>query len=195
MRQPRVAFTYRRDQRVDDVVFDKVLVDRLLASAREGAPALERCGSAFVLAGDSSVARMLLSARDKGMLDGALSAIGGDSAEHGTGLLLPASTKAERRAATRAILRSTGKAVDGPLTRLFERRISQAITRVLLPLPLAGAYDYLGTIVFAKAEMLAFSDTFIVIGLAGLVALVPAAMLSRSQRRGRGFALLGKIAR
>lgn len=59
----------------------------------------------------------------------------------------------------------------------------------------AGAYDYLGTIVFAKAEMLAFSDTFIVIGVVGLVALIPAAMLSRSQRRGRGFSLLGKVAR
>jgi len=59
----------------------------------------------------------------------------------------------------------------------------------------AGAYDYLGTLVFAKAEMLAFSDTFIVIGLVGLIALIPAAMLSRQQRRGRGFALLGKIAR
>ena len=66
---------------------------------------------------------------------------------------------------------------------------------VLLPLPLAGAYDYLGTLVFAKAEMLAFSDTFIVIGLVGLIALIPAAMLSRQQRRGRGFALLGKFAR
>jgi MFS family permease len=59
----------------------------------------------------------------------------------------------------------------------------------------AGAYDYLGTIIFAKAEMLAFSDTFIVIGLVGLIALIPAAMLSRQQRRGRGFTLLGKLAR
>jgi MFS family permease len=49
----------------------------------------------------------------------------------------------------------------------------------------AGAYEYLGTIVHAKAEMLAFSDTFIVVGLVGLIALVPAAMLSRSQRRAR----------
>ena len=47
----------------------------------------------------------------------------------------------------------------------------------------------------AKAEMLAFSDTFIVIAVVGLVALIPAAMLSRSQRRGRGFSLLGKVAR
>jgi MFS family permease len=59
----------------------------------------------------------------------------------------------------------------------------------------AGAYDYLGTIIFAKAEMLAFSDTFIVIGLVGLVALIPAAMLSRSQRRSRGFGLLAKVVR
>ena len=59
----------------------------------------------------------------------------------------------------------------------------------------AGAYDYLGTLVFAKAEMLAFSDTFIVTGAVGLIALIPAAMLSRQQRRGRGFALLGKLAR
>src|SRR6478609_1543021 len=59
----------------------------------------------------------------------------------------------------------------------------------------AGAYDYLGTLVFAKAEMLAFSDTFIVIGAVGLVALAPAAMLSRSQRRGRGFGLLARAVR
>ena len=39
------------------------------------------------------------------------------------------------------------------------------------------------------------SSDLIVIGAMGLIALIPAAMLSRSQRRGRGFALLGKIAR
>jgi hypothetical protein len=43
--------------------------------------------------------------------------------------------------------------------------------------------------------MLAFSDTFIVIGLVGLVALIPAAMLSRSQRRSRGFGFLAKVVR
>ena len=31
--------------------------------------------------------------------------------------------------------------------------------------------------------MLAFSDTFIVVGLVALVAIIPAAMLSRSQRK------------
>lgn len=52
----------------------------------------------------------------------------------------------------------------------------------------AGAYDYLGTILQAKAQMLAFSDTFIVVGLVALLALIPAAMLSRSQRRARAGA-------
>jgi len=47
----------------------------------------------------------------------------------------------------------------------------------------AGAYEYLASIVQAKAEMLAFSDTFIVVGVVALVALIPAAMLSRSQRK------------
>ena len=52
----------------------------------------------------------------------------------------------------------------------------------------AGAYDYLGVIVQAQAQTLAFSDTFIIVGLVALVALVPAAMLSRSQRRTRRLA-------
>jgi MFS transporter, DHA2 family, multidrug resistance protein len=52
----------------------------------------------------------------------------------------------------------------------------------------AGAYEYLGAMLQAKAEMLAFSDTFIVVGLVALLALVPAAMLSRSQRRSRKLA-------
>ena len=52
----------------------------------------------------------------------------------------------------------------------------------------AGAYEYLGAIVHAKAETMAFSDTFIVVGLVALLALIPAAMLSRSQRRARTLA-------
>jgi MFS transporter, DHA2 family, multidrug resistance protein len=59
----------------------------------------------------------------------------------------------------------------------------------------AGAYEYLGQMLFAKAEMLAFSDTFIVVGVVALLALIPAAMLSRTQRRGRGFSLLGRASR
>src|SRR4030081_1912728 len=59
----------------------------------------------------------------------------------------------------------------------------------------AGAYEYLGQMLHVKAEMLAFSDTFIVITIVGLVAMIPAAMLSRTQRRGRGFSMLGKFAR
>ncbi len=52
----------------------------------------------------------------------------------------------------------------------------------------AGAFEYLGSMVQAKAEMMAFSDTFIIIGVVSLVALIPAAMLSRSQRRSRRLA-------
>jgi hypothetical protein len=59
----------------------------------------------------------------------------------------------------------------------------------------AGAYEYLGGMLHIKAEMMAFSDTFIVIAILGLLALIPAALLSRSQRRSRGFSLLGKVAR
>jgi EmrB/QacA subfamily drug resistance transporter len=59
----------------------------------------------------------------------------------------------------------------------------------------AGAYEYLGQMLHIKAEMLAFSDTFIAIVAVGLVAMIPAAMLSRSQRRSRGFSLLGRAAR
>jgi hypothetical protein len=40
----------------------------------------------------------------------------------------------------------------------------------------------------ATAQMMAFSDTFIVVGAVALVALIPAAMLSRSQRRTRRLA-------
>ncbi len=52
----------------------------------------------------------------------------------------------------------------------------------------AGALEYLGAIVHGKAQMMAFSDTFIIVGVVALVALVPAAMLSRSQRRARRVA-------
>ena len=39
------------------------------------------------------------------------------------------------------------------------------------------------TMLHTKAEMMAFSDTFIVVGVVALLALIPAAMLSRSQRK------------
>jgi DHA2 family multidrug resistance protein len=52
----------------------------------------------------------------------------------------------------------------------------------------AGAYEYLGAMLDATAQMMAFSDTFIVVGAVALVALIPAAMLSRSQRRSRRLA-------
>jgi EmrB/QacA subfamily drug resistance transporter len=49
----------------------------------------------------------------------------------------------------------------------------------------AGALDYLASLLQTNAQMLAFSDTFIVIALVALAALLPAALLSRSQRRVR----------
>ena len=64
-------------------------------------------------------------------------------------------------------------------------QVEQLMQRSGLPLQQqkAGAYEYLGTILNSKAQMMAFSDTFIVVGLVALAALAPAAMLSRSQRR------------
>jgi hypothetical protein len=52
----------------------------------------------------------------------------------------------------------------------------------------AGALEYLGTILNINAQSMAFSDTFIVVGAVALLALIPAAMLSRSQRRSRRLA-------
>jgi len=52
----------------------------------------------------------------------------------------------------------------------------------------AGAMEYLGGMMNTQAQMLAFSDTFIIVGVVALLALIPAAMLSRSQRRARRLA-------
>jgi MFS family permease len=84
-----------------------------------------------------------------------------------------------------------------PTTQRLISMVEQLMQRSGLPLQQqkAGAHEYLGAMLHAKAQMLAFSDTFIVIGIVALLALLPAAMLSRSQRRGRGFSLLGKVAR
>jgi DHA2 family multidrug resistance protein len=49
----------------------------------------------------------------------------------------------------------------------------------------AAAQEFLGTMVNAQAQLLAFSDTFIVIAIVALLALIPAALLSRSQQKGR----------
>jgi hypothetical protein len=52
----------------------------------------------------------------------------------------------------------------------------------------AAALEYLGTILNTNAQMMAFSDTFIVVGTVALIAVIPAAVLSRSQRRSRRLA-------
>jgi DHA2 family multidrug resistance protein len=80
-----------------------------------------------------------------------------------------------------------GNFTSARLLTLVEHLMSQA-RGLPLQQQKAGAYEYLGTIVQAKAEMLAFSDVFIITGVVGLLALLPAAMLSRSQRRARKLA-------
>jgi EmrB/QacA subfamily drug resistance transporter len=74
---------------------------------------------------------------------------------------------------------------DNNATQRLLVQVQQLLQKSGLPLQQqkAGAFEYLGAILNAKAQMLAFSDTFIVVGVVALVALIPAAMLSRSQRK------------
>jgi EmrB/QacA subfamily drug resistance transporter len=74
---------------------------------------------------------------------------------------------------------------DNNVTQRLLVQVQQLMQKSGLPLQQqkAGAYEYLASILNAKAQMLAFSDTFIVVGVVALVALIPAAMLSRSQRK------------
>jgi hypothetical protein len=67
-------------------------------------------------------------------------------------------------------------------------QVEQLLQRSGLPFQQqkAGALEYLATMLQSNAQMMAFSDTFIVVGVVALLALIPAAMLSRSQRRSRG---------
>jgi MFS transporter, DHA2 family, multidrug resistance protein len=85
---------------------------------------------------------------------------------------------------------TTTQGWDNRTTQRLLQQVEQLLQRSGLPFQQqkAGAYEYLGQMLHVKAEMLAFSDTFIVIAAAGLVAMVPAAMLSRSQRRARRLA-------
>ncbi|CAN5688805.1 MFS transporter [soil metagenome] len=79
---------------------------------------------------------------------------------------------------------------DNHTTERLLHQVQQLMQRSGLPFQQqkAGAMEYLGSILQANAQMMAFSDTFVVVGLVALIALVPAAMLSRSQRRQRRLA-------
>ncbi len=79
---------------------------------------------------------------------------------------------------------------DNQTTQRLLHQLEQLLQRAGLPYQQqkAMALDYLGTIVNLNAQTMAFSDTFIVVGAVALIALVPAAMLSRSQRRARRLA-------
>src|SRR3979490_3241435 len=78
---------------------------------------------------------------------------------------------------------------SGPTDRLL-RLVEQLMQGGGLPYQQqkAGAYEYLSGMLHAQAQMMAFSDTFIVVGVVALLPLIPAAMLSRSQRRTRRLA-------
>jgi DHA2 family multidrug resistance protein len=52
----------------------------------------------------------------------------------------------------------------------------------------AGALDYLGSMINLQAQVMAFSDTFVIIAIVSLLAVIPAVILSRSQRRGKRLA-------
>jgi len=79
---------------------------------------------------------------------------------------------------------------DNHTTERLLHQVQQLLQRSGLPFQQqkAGALEYLGTILNINAQSMAFSDTFIVVGAVALLALIPAAMLSRSQRRSRRLA-------
>ncbi|MCA0305331.1 MAG: DHA2 family efflux MFS transporter permease subunit [Proteobacteria bacterium] len=79
---------------------------------------------------------------------------------------------------------------DNKTTERLLHQVQQLLQRSGLPFQQqkAGALEYLGTILNISAQEMAFSDTFVVVGIVALIALVPAAMLSRSQRRARRLA-------
>src|SRR5215207_1361823 len=79
---------------------------------------------------------------------------------------------------------------DNHTTERLLHQVQQLLQRAGLPFQQqkAGALEYLGTILNINAQSMAFSDTFIVVGAVSLLALIPAAMLSRQQRRSRRLA-------
>jgi phosphatidylglycerophosphate synthase len=119
-----------------DVVFPVALLAELARRGSErGAFAANDAGIVFV--GPATVAAELASLLERGDLASARARASDAATCVEDPTLRLARTKGERRNATRAILRATAKAVDGPLTRLFERRISQTISSALLPLPVS----------------------------------------------------------
>src|SRR5215216_1711042 len=79
---------------------------------------------------------------------------------------------------------------DNHTTERLLHQVQQLLQRSGLPFQQqkAGALEYRGTILNINAQSMAFSDTFIVVGAVSLLALIPAAMLSRQQRRSRRLA-------
>jgi CDP-L-myo-inositol myo-inositolphosphotransferase len=119
-----------------DVAFPVGLVEELRARAGAGA-AVAANGSGLVFVGPGPAARKLLREHERGGVAAATAALGPGTVRVESPALLETQGSAARAAATRAVLRATGKPVDGPLTRLFERRISQTISSVLLAWPVS----------------------------------------------------------
>ncbi len=107
-----------------DVVFDR---DVLPALAARGEGAFV-CSRGFVLA--TSASRALRLARAHGS-SGTLAA----PTDAEPGRLLPAGTSDERSAAARALLAGTRKPEDGPMRRLFERRLGALLAEHLVESP------------------------------------------------------------
>jgi len=75
-------------------------------------------------------------------------------------------------------------------TAEFLHRVEQLMAQAGLPWETqkAGAYDFLGTVLWHQAQLLSFGDTFLIVGAVAAAALPPAIMLSRSQFRRRPIA-------
>lgn len=71
----------------------------------------------------------------------------------------------------------------------FTRELLEQVTRLLQEGGLThqalewGAYDYLSRTIYAQARTFGFQDTFLIISIAFIIALIPALMLARSSRK------------
>lgn len=154
---------------VGDVVFSVATLQSLAAAtnASKSRFAANDAGSIFV--GSWREAQDIARSFETGGLPAAIARAQAAAERVEAKGLMAASSPGERAVASRSILRATGKAVDGPLTRLFERRISQGISGVLLEWPVSP--NAMTTVSFAigltGAALIGTTDYFLkVIGAA-----------------------------
>ena len=71
----------------------------------------------------------------------------------------------------------------------FTRELLEQVTRLLQEGGLThqalewGAYDYLSRTIYAQARTFGFQETFLIVSIAFIIALIPALMLARSSRK------------